>query len=362
MLLPSREEAITWPVGDLRLVFCPACGFIQNELFDPNLIDYTQPYEESQAFSATFSRFASGLASRLVDTYNIHHKDVFEIGCGKGDFLELVCELGGNRGLGIDPAFTVGRLETSADVVVLNQFFSEHTTHYTGDLISCIHTLEHIQPVGNFVNLIRESAEQRSGSIVFIEVPDTMRVLSEGAFWDIYYEHCSYFTLGSLGRLMRASGFDLLALQTGYNDQYLLVEATLSGTGTPGRFAGEADLDRVAKQVQQFANAARSSIQRWVRRLEEAAAAGERVVVWAASSKGVSFLTTLDAGTTVSHVVDINPYKHGKFMPGTGQEIVPPEALRDLRPDLVIVMNPIYLDEIRADLDRLELAPDVVTV
>jgi len=351
-----------WPVGDLRLVFCTACGFIQNELFDPDLIDYTQPYEESQAFSATFSRFATNLAERLVNSYGIRRMDVFEIGCGKGDFLKLICESGDNRGLGIDPAFTEGRLETSADVGVLKEFFSEHNSHLTGDLITCIHTLEHIQPVADFMHLIRQSAEQRSGSIVFIEVPDTMRILSEGAFWDIYYEHCSYFTLGSLGRLMQNAGFSLFSLETGFDGQYLLAEATLSEAGPMVASRQQADLEQAAAQVRAFAAASRASIRGWEQRLGEAESAGERVVVWAASSKAVSFLTTLKAGRTISHVVDINPYKHGRFMPGTGQEIVAPEALRDLRPDLVIVMNPIYLDEIRADLARLGLAPEVAAV
>ncbi|NIA25988.1 MAG: methyltransferase domain-containing protein [Gammaproteobacteria bacterium] len=362
VLLPSRQEAEAWPVGDLRLAFCPACGFIQNELFNPDLIDYTQPYEESQAFSATFSRFATRLANRLIDSYGIRHKEVFEIGCGKGDFLKMVCELGDNRGLGIDPAFTEGRLETTADVRVLNEFFSERTTQLTGDLITCVHTLEHIQAVGNFVHLIRQSAEHRAGSVVFIEVPDTMRILMEGAFWDIYYEHCSYFTLGSLGRLLRASGFHLLSLETGYDDQYLLVEATAPSSGPDAHFPGEDDLDQIAKRVRVFSDAAYAAIRSWERRLEDAEAAGRRVVVWGASSKGVSFLTTLKAGRMVSHVVDINPYKQGKFMPGTGQEIIAPESLTTSPPDLVIVMNPIYLEEIGADLTRLGLAPEVVAV
>ena len=52
----------------------------------------------------------------------------------------------------------------------------------------------------------------------------------------------------------------------------------------------------------------------------------------------------------VEAVVDINPHKHGKFLAGTGHEIVAPEALRRLRPDCVVIMNGIYTDEIRADL------------
>jgi C-methyltransferase C-terminal domain len=55
--------------------------------------------------------------------------------------------------------------------------------------------------------------------------------------------------------------------------------------------------------------------------------------------------------------VDINPHKHGRFMPGTGQEIVAPEFLVGYGPTDVLVMNPIYTEEIRQNLARLGLAP-----
>jgi hypothetical protein len=76
----------------------------------------------------------------------------------------------------------------------------------------------------------------------------------------------------------------------------------------------------------------------------------------------VAFLTTLGIRDEVQHVVDINPFRQGMYMPGTGQRIVAPESLREHRPDVVIVMNPIYEAEIRQDLDRMGLAPDLLAV
>jgi hypothetical protein len=67
----------------------------------------------------------------------------------------------------------------------------------------------------------------------------------------------------------------------------------------------------------------------------------------------VAFLTTLGITDQIDFVVDINPHKHGKFMPGTAHQIIPPQALRDYPPDYVIVMNPIYCPEIARDLHKL---------
>jgi SAM-dependent methyltransferase len=361
-LLDSRTEAVGFPRGDLELCFCDTCGFIQNSLFDPALLDYTQDYEESQGFSPTFGAFAQGLVDRLIERYGIRGKKVFEIGCGKGDFLSLICKTGDNKGLGIDPGFREGRLAPDIDARVISAFFTEPAAELTGDLICCRHTLEHIQPVGDFVDLIRRSAGQQPGSVVFFEVPDTSRILEEGAFWDVYYEHSSYFTLGSLGRLFRASGFDLRSLRTGYDDQYLLLEAQVRDGEPTEAFPGEDDLVEVRSRVRSFVDSTQNAIRDWDERLEEAAAAGKKVVIWGASSKGVAFLTSLEAGDTVEYAVDINPYKQGRFLPGAGQEIVAPSFLKDYGPDLVVIMNPIYLDEIRSDLAKLGLAPELVAV
>jgi hypothetical protein len=362
VLLDAREEALAFPTGDLELAFCDSCGFIQNGLFDPDLLDYSQDYEESQGFSPTFEVFAQGLVDRLIERYGMRGKKVFEVGCGKGDFLSLICKSGDNVGLGIDPGYREGRLDPNIDATVIQEFFTEPAPELTGDLICCRHTLEHIQPVGEFMDLIRRSAEQQAGSVAFFEVPDTARILREGAFWDVYYEHCSYFTLGSLGRLFRAAGFDLLSLRTGYDDQYLLLEAKVRGGEPSSQVAGENDLDEIRSAVRSFVSATEKAIADWEDRLSKARAAAQKVVIWGASSKGVAFLTSLRNGDVVEYAVDINPYKQGRFLPGAGQEIVGPDFLESYGPDVVIPMNPIYVEEIRSDLSRRGLTPEILAV
>ena len=91
-------------------------------------------------------------------------------------------------------------------------------------------------------------------------------------------------------------------------------------------------------------------------------AAGKKVALWGSGSKAVSYLTTLGLGEEIAAVVDINPHKHGKFLAGTGHEIVGPEALVTLRPDVVLVMNAIYVAEIEANLRQLGLAPEIAAL
>jgi FlaA1/EpsC-like NDP-sugar epimerase len=151
-------------------------------------------------------------------------------------------------------------------------------------------------------------------------------------------------------------------LRTGYDDQYLLLEADVRGEGPTEPSPQERDLQDVRSGVESFVSATKDVIASWEERLREAKASGKKVVIWGASSKGVAFLTSLRNGDMVEYAVDINPYKQGRFLPGAGQEIIGPDRLEEYPPDLVIPMNPIYLEEIRADLARRGLHPELLAV
>jgi SAM-dependent methyltransferase len=364
LLMSSREEATSYPRRDLRLGFCESCGFIQNTLFDPAVHEYSARYEETQAFSPTFMQFARGLAEQLIERYDLRNKTVLEIGCGKGEFLILLCEMGDNTGIGFDPGCHLERIQSEAAprISIVRDFYSEKYAHVQADFVCCRHTLEHIHDTREFLMTVRRSIGERTDTIVFFEVPDVARVLEEQAFWDIYYEHCSYFSLGSLARLFRTCGFDVLDLWTAFDEQYLMIEAVPSEESSEGTFPAEDDMARLAGGVERLERGAGTTLARWREKLGGIRERGERAVLWGSSSKAVAFLTTLGVSDELEYVVDINPYRQGKHMPGTGHEIVPPDFLRDYRPDLAIAMNPIYCDEIRRDLAKMDLATEVIPV
>ena len=362
-LLSSRTEAIEFPTGSLRLGICTHCGFITNAAYDASLQSYFVDYEETQGFSPRFRTFMRDLACRWIDRYDLRGKSVLEIGCGKGEFLLLMLELGVSRGIGIDPAVVLDRVDSPAAdrAEFIRDLYSDRYTHLSADAVVCRHTLEHIQPVAAFLSLIRESVANRRDAVVLFELPDAMRVLRECAFWDVYYEHCSYFTPGSLSRLFRACGLNVLTVELDYDDQYILLEARLSHT-TDGRLPLEDSIEEIAEAAVRYRTNLEATKERWRREIAEVRGGGGRAVVWGSGSKGVAFLTTLGISDEISYVVDINPYKQGKFMAATGQEIVAPEFLCNYRPDLVVVMNPIYVDEIGLDLARLGVDARVLPV
>ena len=365
LLLADQEEARTFPRGTLRLGLCRQCGFISNTAFEPSLNQYSARYEETQGFSPRFRGFARALAKRWVEEYDLHGKRVLEIGCGKGEFLVMMCEAGAGTGIGIDPSVIPERVdsEVGSRITWISDLYSEKYADLDADAIVCRHTLEHIAPVGDFMRMLRRAIGDRTGTVVLFELPDVLRVLKEVAFWDVYYEHCSYFSAGSLARLFRATGFEVLDVSYDYDDQYLLVEARPSTTPAAGApLPIEDDMGVLQEAVRQFGAAYDSMVERWRSDLHALRRRGGRAVIWGAGSKGVSYLNNLDAGDDVEFAVDINPYKQGMYMAGTGHRIVAPDFLREYHPDLVVAMNPVYLDEIRRDLDALGVQAELTAL
>lgn len=91
-------------------------------------------------------------------------------------------------------------------------------------------------------------------------------------------------------------------------------------------------------------------------------AENRRVVVWGAGSKGVSFLNALPTQKVISYIVDINPRKIGRFVPGSAQEVVHPDFLNSYQPDQILVMNANYLAEIEAYARNLGLKAAICPV
>jgi SAM-dependent methyltransferase len=354
LLIRTREEAITYPRAGIALSFCSTCGFIWNEIFNPSLHEYSSKYEETQGFSSTFSTFHRRLANYLIERYDLYDKNIIEIGCGKGEFLNLLCELGGNRGTGFDPAYVKRRNHTKKNdqVIFIKDFFSDKYFSYTGDFICCKMTLEHIKFTADFLTMIQRWLEYCPDATVFFQVPDVIRILKEIAFWDIYYEHCSYFSPGSLARLFRKCGFEVINLWKDYGQQYLMIEARINKSKFKQPLKIEEEPEEMARYIQYFSKNYRKKLNEWKNRLKHLKEKGQKTVIWGSGSKGIAFLTTLNVIEEINYVVDINPYRQGTYMAGTGQEIV----------SQVIVMNPMYIKEISQSVSRMDLNPKIIAV
>lgn len=361
VLLDTQEKALSVNRGHIKLVFCNDCGHLFNAAFDPQKIDYNADYENSLHYSQQFQDYAKSLAGQLVENYNLHGKTVVEIACGKGDFLALLCKSGVKHGIGFDPSYEPERLDehTSIQLTFIKDYYSDKYLDYKADLVCCRHALEHIEWPLDFLNMLRKAVIVNDAA-VFFEVPNAMYTIKDMGIWDIIYEHCSYFCDSSLKKAFLMSGFSVSRIGSAFGDQFLCIEASPSKKGQQEKDNTPSDLSDTLNNVKAFSKKYNEKVNGWKKRLADFAHRGDRTVIWGAGSKGVTFLNTLEIRDEVECVVDINPHKWNRFVPGSGHKVVAPASLKRSKLDNIIVMNPMYLEEVCSIVKSMGVSASVM--
>lgn len=355
VLLPTREEAISAPVGGISLATCPRCHHVCNTSFDNDIIEYSPDYESSLHFSPTFEGFATELANRLVDSYDIRRRQVVELGCGKGDFLAMLAAAGDNDAIGFDPSYggAIDHHQGPGTVKVIRDTYQVAGRDLAPALVVSRHVLEHLGDPSQLVSGLAQWAS--SDPVVYLEVPDADYMFESFAFWDVIYEHPSYFTAASLCRLCTDNGLAPTRIESPFGGQYLAVTARI-GTA-------ESIAPRDPANPTPFGLRLGETLDRWSRRMRALDDSGGGVAIWGAGSKGVSFSAIVDGtAETITLAVDINPRKTGRFMPVSGIEVSTPDDPRLREVDLVLLMNPLYEIEVRNEVHARGLTAEVEVV
>lgn len=335
----SREEAVATPSGTLDLAACDGCGHVWNSSFKPSLVEYDAQYDNALDFSPTFRSFAESLAERLVGRFDLHGRAVAEIGSGKGEFLRQLRAAGVGSGVGYDPTYEGPARDGGIEFVT--ELFTPETTVTSADFVCCRHVLEHLVDPHQFLLDVRAAVTGEPVPMYF-EVPNGEFNFSESGPWDLIYPHVSYFSERSLHELLKRSGFEVLRLERTFGGQFLGADVVATGRLRSDRASSSGAaapyLDAFRHQVAQ--------VEKWRQRVDALSRDGQ-VAVWGAGSKGVTFLCLVDPSHGVRSVVDVNPRKWGRYLPGCAREIVSPNQLAGQDVGVVLVMNPAYEREIQ---------------
>ncbi len=313
-------------------------ALIENAAFDPDRIQYDTDYQNNQALSASFEAHMSSVLDILKRRYPEGAK-VVEVGCGKGDFVELLQADGTFAVSGYDGAY-------EGDNPVIEKRYLDSSDKLDADLVVLRHVLEHIRRPQDFVLLLSGIFD---GADIYIEVPDFAWIESNQAFFDITYEHVNYFTPASLSNLFKSVERQGLL----FGDQYQYVIASL----------GAADYDGFNRSYEIAGNWSTLSFDALFPKFEtiitdiEKASQDTSLYVWGAATKGVMFCHHLKrlrpaAFERVRAAVDINPMKAGRYLPSVHLPILDVEAFceRAEGSELVVIMNPNYEAEIVAEI------------
>ncbi|TQS27776.1 class I SAM-dependent methyltransferase [Microbispora sp. KK1-11] len=341
------EPENTYP---LHLRLCTDCWLAQI----PPLITPEETFTEYAYFSSYSTswveharRFVAGAAERLGLS---GASFVVEVASNDGYLLRHVVERG-IRCLGIEPSANVGQAAKDAGVPTLTAFLTPDTgagvraEHGPADLVVANNVYAHIPDVIGFTQGLR--ALVADDGWVSIEVQHLLTLIEGTQYDTIYHEHFQYYTVASAMRALASGGLALVDVESlpTHGGSIRLWARPVEAAGEPGprvtdllareKAAGLHELSGYAEFAARVARVRRDLLAFLIRAAEE----GRTVVGYGAPGKGNTLLNHCGIRPDLlSYTVDRNPYKHGRFTPGTRIPVLPPERIEQDRPDYVLVL------------------------
>jgi SAM-dependent methyltransferase len=343
---------------DIRLRQCARCKLIFNSTVDPTLIPYDENYENRQCFSPAFQQHLKSLADMLIARHRLRGKTkrILEVGCGKGDFLRLLCRRAKAQGCGYDTSYEGPTEQKQKGVQFFRKYITAADINTPFDAVICRHVVEHVPQIGKFLVELHSIARACGNPIVVIETPSFEWIANHISFWDIFYEHCNYFSLSSLVWLCRRAGFTVVDQRLAFGGQYQILDLRLAR----GNHFAPSQPPTIPTQCQlkRFSGRAEMHLIKLENRVARSAKGDW--AIWGAGAKGVALVSRLKKNPP-RFVIDSNHAKQGCVIPGSRVPVIAPRDKRICKLSLVLIANPNYAAEITSVLRRNHFGGTILT-
>jgi SAM-dependent methyltransferase len=347
------------PFYPLHAYVCARCFLVQVE-------EYVRPerifddYAYFSSYSDAWLRHAQSYTDMIVSRLSLDAQShVVELGSNDGYLLQYFVARG-VPALGVEPASNVAAAAVAKGIPTTTRLFGRETAKALvaegkqADLIIGNNVLAQVTDLNGFVAGMKTLL--KPGGVITMEFPHLLRLIDENQFDTIYHEHFSYFSLMVAQQIFAAHGltlFDVEELWTHGGSLRIYArhaEDTSRPTGprvaallTREKAAGLDRLERYSAFTEQVEETKRKLLQFLITARRE----GKTVAGYGAPGKGNTLLNYCGIRTDfVDYTVDRNPYKHGRFLPGTHIPIFEPEKIKETRPDYLLILPWNLKDEI----------------
>ena len=337
--------------------FYPLAVWVCHECFLVQLQEYVTPdnifddYAYFSSFSESWLRHAARYCDEIADRLQLSSDSfVVEIASNDGYLLQNFVQKGVPC-LGIEPAANVAEAAREKGVESLVAFFGCETAQRVRDergaanLIAGNNVLAHVPDINDFVGGLKILLAD--DGVVTMEFPHLWRLMEGNQFDTIYHEHFSYLSFSTTRRIFADHGLELFDVQElPSHGGSLRIFAQHEGHARPVTAAAEDLLAREAEagftELEHYLSFT-PQVERTKRRLLsfliDARDQGKRIAGYGAPGKGNTLLNYCGIRTDLlEYTVDRNPYKHGRFCPGTHIPIFPPEKLAETKPDFILIL------------------------
>jgi len=302
---------------------------------------YYEDYIMTNTYSDAMQRLQQRQMERLLSLREGGQPTSFvEIGCGDGSFMKYA------RGrvpriLGIEPSnrFAQEAIGLGFDVITGYVSADKLLTQEKFDSFASRQVFEHLPDPLDVLTGIRQMLNP--GAVGLIEVPYGHRSLRTRRFFDFFPDHVNYYSVNSLVALATDAGFNVISCNEAFNGDYL--ELWIRYEPNPSQWFNELVIAR-----DRVCNALREKI-RDIRQQNK------RLAVWGCGAKALSIFSASEPETIalIDCVIDSDPHKHGKFVPGSSVSVLSPDEVACRNPDVVLVLALSYREEIAAAVRRL---------
>jgi SAM-dependent methyltransferase len=351
------------PFYPLHVYVCEQCFLAQlEEYVSPEHI-FTE-YAYFSSYAVTWLQHAEKYTNLMTERFGLNDNSfVVEVASNDGYLLQYFVKKN-IPVLGIEPAKNVAKFAVEKGVPTLTEFFGVKLAEQLrsegklADLIAGNNVLAQVPDINDFVGGLKTLLKPTG--VITIEFPHLMRLMEENQFDTIYHEHFSYFSFITAEKIFAAHGlilFDVEELPT--HGGSLRIYARHSDNDAlavtdRARELHEREVNSGFMKMEHY-SAFDEQVKETKRKILEFLIAakheGKSVAGYGAPGKGNTLLNYCGIRTDfIDYTVDRNPYKHGKFLPGTHIPIYPPEKIQETKPDYVFILPWNFKDEIMSQM------------
>ena len=351
----------------LRVLVCEHCWLVQTEDFAQADELFDADYAYFSAFSSSWLAHSERYVQDMVQRFHIHeHSHVVEVAANDGYLLQYV-KARSIPCTGIEPTASTASAAREKGIDIIEEFFGVNLAKQLiaqgkqADLTAANNVLAHVPDINDFVAGFTELLKPKG--IATFEFPHLLKLIKLNQFDTIYNEHFSYLSLTAVQHIFVANGinvFDVQELPTHGGSLRVFAQRTDTGTQLVSDKVGkllkqEEDAGmRTSKYYTGFQDLAEKVKDDILSFLIEAKCQGKTVAAYGAAAKGNTLINFAGIRPDlIQYVVDKNPAKQGKFMPGSRIPIVAENKLRQDSPDYIVILPWNLRDEIMHQLSYI---------
>lgn len=354
----NQNSALNAATGKIEFYLCQDCTFVFNAAFDESAMGYSVDYESARSHSKYFDNYLGQVCQDLDNVFNVSDKTIVEVGCGDGEFLK---KLRGNyefKGYGFDPSLVTDQIAQFRDLQFVRGYYTYGSPIFP-DIIVLRHVLEHQKNPHWFLDKIIPGTTTNNKLGIYIEIPDWEWIVNTNSIYAFSYEHCSYYSRYSIEHALSSRGFQPEKISFTFDNEYLQYYGVNIPVSRLVKYDQSKAKETIVLKSELFKDKMRVLMEELKKQI---LSISDNAVLWGAG-KGTVLLNILDISyNQLKYVVDINPARHNTYIPRTGQHLVSPEFIKEMKPKYILITNHQYYNEIRSQILKLGVQADIISI